>query len=103
MPEPSLRALLTHAIDYAGLFPPANLTADTLKMVRASVDPELRTFWEAPADGAGRAIKLIADDNRARTSRKLGFKLRTGGVTASAFPSSGEIASILNCAGDHQV
>src|SRR2546423_5717714 len=82
---------------------PANLTADTLKMVRASVDPELRTFWEAPSDGAERAIKLIADDNRARASRKLGFKLRTGGVTASAFPSSGEIASILSCAGDHQV
>jgi hypothetical protein len=82
---------------------PANVTADTLKAVRENVDAEMRTFWEVPADGAERAIKLIADNNRARASRKLGFKLRTGGVTASAFPSSTEIASILCCAGTHQV
>ena len=82
---------------------PASLTAETLKAIRGAADPQLRTFWEAPADEAGRAIKLIADNNRAHAGTKLGFKLRTGGVAANAFPSSGAIASVLMCAGTHQV
>jgi hypothetical protein len=82
---------------------PAELSAETLKMIRSSGDPQLRTFWEAPAEGAERAIKLIADSNRAHANRKLGFKLRTGGVTANAFPTSTEIACVLSCAGMHQV
>jgi len=82
---------------------PAELNAETLKLIRSSADPELRTFWEAPAETAERAIKLIADNNRGHANRKLAFKLRTGGVTANAFPSSAEIASVLTCAGTHQV
>src|SRR5207237_9394755 len=68
---------------------PAEVSAETLKVIRSSADPQLRTFWEAPAETAERAIKLIADNNRAHASRKLGFKLRTGGVSPNAFPSSG--------------
>ena len=82
---------------------PAEVTADTLKAIRSSADPQLRTFWEGPADSAERAIKLMADNNRAHANRKLGFKLRTGGVAANAFPSSAEIASVLACAGIHRV
>jgi hypothetical protein len=82
---------------------PAEVTAESLKMIRASRDPQLRTFWEAPGETAERAIKLIADNNRAHANRKLGFKLRTGGVTANAFPTSTEIACVLSCAGAHQV
>ena len=82
---------------------PASLTAETLKTIRGTADPQLRTFWEAPADDAERAIKLIADNNRAQAGTRLGFKLRTGGVTANAFPSSAAIASVLMCAGTHQV
>lgn len=82
---------------------PANFSADALKMIRATIDPQLRTFWEAPAHTAERAIKLIADNNRSHAGGKFGFKLRTGGVTASAFPSSAEIATALMAAGTHQV
>lgn len=82
---------------------PAEVNAETLKLIRSSGDPELRTFWEAPAEMAERAIKLIADSNRDHANRKLGFKLRTGGVAANAFPTSEEIACVLCCAGAHQV
>jgi hypothetical protein len=82
---------------------PAEVNAETLKLIRSSGDPQLRTFWEAPVETAERAIKLIADSNRAHANRKLGFKLRTGGVTANAFPTSTEIACVLCCAGTHQV
>lgn len=82
---------------------PAEVNAETLKLIRSSGDPRLRTFWEAPAETAERAIKLVADSNRAHANQKLGFKLRTGGVTANAFPSSTEIACVLCCAGTHQV
>lgn len=82
---------------------PAEVNAETLKLIRSSGDPQLRTFWEAPVEAAERAIKLIADSNRSHANRKLGFKLRTGGVTANAFPPSAEIACVLCCAGTHQV
>jgi hypothetical protein len=82
---------------------PAEVTADTLKAIRSSADPALTTFWEAPANAAERAIKLIADNNRSHANPRLGFKLRTGGVTANAFPSSEEIALVLCCAATHQV
>jgi hypothetical protein len=82
---------------------PANVSAETIKMIRGSVDSGLRTFWEAPADAAERAVKLIADNNRSHAGSDLGFKLRTGGVTANAFPSSNVIAVALMAAGTHQV
>jgi hypothetical protein len=82
---------------------PAEVTAYTLKLIRSSADAELTTFWEAPANAAERAIKLIADNNRSHANRRLGFKLRTGGVTANAFPSSEQIALVLCCAATHQV
>jgi hypothetical protein len=82
---------------------PADVSADTFKGIRSGADPGLRTFWEGPANSAERAIKLMADNNRAHANRKLCFKLRTGGVAANAFPSSAEIASVLACAGIHRV
>lgn len=82
---------------------PADVTAETLSLIRSNGDRELTTFWEAPANAAERAIKLIADNNRSHAGQRLGFKLRTGGVTANAFPTSEEIASVLCCAATHQV
>lgn len=82
---------------------PANVSAETFKMIRATMDPQLRTFWEAPAEAAERAIKLIADNNQSHANGRLGFKLRTGGVTANAFPTSDGIAAALMAAGTHQV
>ncbi|HEX8489942.1 MAG TPA: hypothetical protein VF626_02890 [Chthoniobacterales bacterium] len=63
----------------------------------------LTAFWEAPAKAAARAIALIAESNAADSRRKFGFKLRTGGVTAEAFPSSPDIAAALVAAAQQRV
>jgi hypothetical protein len=83
---------------------PADVNADVLHAMRSRTEPQLATFWEAPRKAAERAIGLIAGNNRANPGRnKLGFKLRTGGVAAEAFPSSAEIAAVLMAAGNQQV
>jgi hypothetical protein len=74
---------------------PADFDAESLKNAHSIIgDLKLNAFWEAPADAAERTIKLIVENNRAST-HKSGYKLRTGGVTADAFPSSDEIAIAL--------
>ena len=83
---------------------PGDFSAETLEAIRSRVlDPGLNTFWEAPASAAENAIELIAKNNNQCPERKLGFKLRTGGVTAEAFPSSGQIGAALAAAGTHNV
>jgi hypothetical protein len=53
-------------------------------------------FLEAPADEAERVIASLAEYNGTRQTRpELSFKLRTGGIIASAFPSSVQIARAL--------
>ncbi|MEO8440303.1 MAG: hypothetical protein ABI540_08790 [Spartobacteria bacterium] len=59
-------------------------------------DLPLRVFWEAPADEAPAAIKALAGSG-------AGFKLRTGGVTAEAFPTGAQIARALVAAVRHRV
>ena len=56
-------------------------------------DLNIATFWEAAPDDAERTIGFLAE--RAPTFGTFGFKLRTGGVIASAFPSSIQIARAL--------
>jgi hypothetical protein len=51
-----------------------------------------RSFWEAPADDAQNVIAFLAER---RAGQQFGFKLRTGGVTADAFPASQQIARAL--------
>jgi hypothetical protein len=83
---------------------PADVNADLLQAIRLRMEQQLATFWEARAKAAERAIGLIAGNNRANQGgNKLGFKLRTGGVTAEAFPSSAEIAAVLRAAGNQRV
>lgn len=75
---------------------PAEADADFLKKMRSVMEySKLNAFWETPAKAARRTIELIAENNAASPGRKFGFKLRTGGVTAEAFPSSTEIAASL--------
>ncbi len=57
-------------------------------------DLQIPTFWETPADEAERVIEFLAERRRTGTGR-FGYKLRTGGVVASAFPSSVQIARAL--------
>lgn len=69
----------------------------------ALADLQVPTFWEAPPADAERVIALLAEHHRATDSRRFGYKLRTGGVVASAFPSSVQIARALLAAIAHWV
>ncbi len=76
---------------------PGGPIADSLGTARAILgDLPLRVFWEAPAEKAPAAIKGLAGSG-------AGFKLRTGGVTADAFPSEAQIAKALVAAVRHRV
>jgi len=67
-------------------------------------DLQLQAFWEAPAEMAERAIALLAEHNNSGTeTRAFGYKLRTGGVTADAFPTLGQIARALVASAKHRV
>ncbi len=57
---------------------------------------ELDSFWEATADLAPATIAALEGSGAA-------FKLRTGGVTADAFPSDAQIARALVAAATHRV
>ena len=65
-------------------------------------DLDLPTFWEAPPDEAERTVRFLSERRRTGAGR-FGFKLRTGGVIASAFPSSVQIARALVAATEGQV
>jgi len=83
---------------------PADVTAELFKAIREPLGhSDLKTFWEAKADAAEGVTKLLSENNAASAGRKLGFKLRTGGVTAEAFPSSAQIAMALMAAGTRGV
>ena len=60
-------------------------------------------FWEAVADEAERAIALLREHNKTSSGKPFGFKLRTGGVTADAFPASEQIAAALVASAQHHV
>jgi hypothetical protein len=60
----------------------------------------LPVFLEAPPDKSEETITLLAENN---PDKSLGFKLRTGGVTADAFPTSEQIARALVAAATHHV
>src|SRR5262249_60355798 len=63
----------------------------------------LPVFWEAPPERAEQAIALIARHNSDQDVATFGYKLRTGGVTADAFPTSVQIAPALVTAATHQL
>jgi len=83
---------------------PGEINAELLKAIRQRLGhSDLKTFWEAKADAVERVTKLLSENNADSAGRKLGFKLRTGGVTAEAFPSSSQIAMALMAAGTRGV
>ncbi len=81
---------------------PANAGASLADTNKALSGLEIPIFWEATADDAERTIEFIAERRRTGAGR-FGFKLRTGGVVASAFPSSVQIARTLVAATRSQV
>ncbi len=55
---------------------------------------ELQTFLETSVDSAEKTIALLAEHN-SMAARPFGYKLRSGGVSADAFPTSHQIARVL--------
>src|SRR5260370_26748745 len=56
---------------------------------------ELQAFWETPVDSAEKTVALLDEHHSSANGCPLRYKLRTGGVTADAFPTSSQIARAL--------
>jgi len=76
------------------MFLPGDVDSDILNEAR-SIAGSLPAFWEAPAERASSTIALLADHNSNVDRPTFGYKMRTGGVTANAFPTSAQIAAAL--------
>jgi hypothetical protein len=84
-----VRAGQTVDVDLAKLTEAAGLLADL----------KVQAFWETPAESAEQTIALLA---RTKQSH-FGYKLRTGGVVADAFPNSVQIARAILASTKHHV
>ena len=109
--EDAIRKLSAHNVDlisvtqlemFLPIASPARTDLALLKDAR-SILGTLPAFWEAPADKAEQTIGLLAEHNSNDETPTFGFKLRTGGVTADAFPTSAQIARALVLPATHQV
>src|SRR5437763_2456153 len=89
VPIVQLEMLLPNDVDLAKLTEAAALLAEL----------KLQAFWETPAESAEQTITLLA-----RAKQPLfGYKLRTGGVTADAFPGSVQIARAILASTKHHI
>src|SRR5947207_5393342 len=84
------------------MFLPDDVEQVCLQEAKAIVG-NLSVFWEAPPDNAEKTIALLAKHNSDQDMATFGYKLRTGGVTADAFPTSAQIAHALVTAATHQL
>ena len=103
----AIRALARYDVDllsisHLEMFLPQDVDLTLLKEARLIVG-DLPVFWEAPPDSAEQAAALLAEHNSDEDAATFGYKLRTGGVTADAFPTSVEIAKALVTPVTHQV
>jgi hypothetical protein len=90
------------SINHLEMFLPDDVDLVVLQEAR-SVLGALPIFWEAPPARAEQTIALIAGLNSAEHTATFGYKLRTGGVTADAFPTSSQIAHALITAAAHKI
>ena len=90
------------SVSHLEMFLPDDVDSASLKKAKAIVG-ELPVFWEAPPERAEQAIALIAGHNSDEEVATFGYKLRTGGVTADAFPTSVQIARALVTAATHRL
>ncbi len=81
---------------------PQDADSALLKEARAIVG-DLLVFLEAPPERAEQTIRLLAEHNFDENIATFGYKLRTGGVTADAFPTSAQIAHALVARGTDQL
>ena len=74
------------------MFVPPDVDAGKLSETAAVLGGlKIQAFWEAPAEWAEQMIVSLARMKQP----SFGYKLRTGGVTADAFPSSVQIARAI--------
>jgi hypothetical protein len=90
------------SINHLEMFLPEDVDLASLQEARAIVR-DLPVFWEAPPQRAEKTIALLAEHNSDEEVATFGYKLRTGGVAADAFPSSADIARALVKPATHQV
>ena len=90
------------SIGHLEMLLPNDVDAASLKEAN-TIAGELPVFWEAPPERAEQTIELIAGHNFDEKTPTFGYKLRTGGVTADAFPTSAQIARALVTAAKHQL
>lgn len=105
--DAAIRSLAAHNVDLVSIsqlemFLPGDVDSSLLNEARSIVG-SLPAFWEAPAERAERTIALLADHNSNADHPIFGYKMRTGGVTADAFPTSAQIAPALVAPATHQV
>jgi hypothetical protein len=103
----AIRSLSRHNLDpvsisHLEMFLPHGVDVASLKKA-ASLLGDLPVFWEASPDRAEQTIALLAEFNSDSDSATFGYKLRTGGVTADAFPTSMQIAKALVTPATHQL
>ena len=101
-----IRSFSKHHVDQVSvghleMFLPDVVDSACLQKAKAIVG-ELPVFWEAPPERAEQTIGMIAQDSDNESSTFV-YKLRTGGVTADAFPSSAQIGRALVAAATHQI
>jgi hypothetical protein len=90
------------AISHLEMFLPHDVDSPLLQEAK-SIIGNLPVFWEAPPERAEQTIALLAEHNSDSDSATFGYKLRTGGVTADAFPTSAQIAGALVTPATHQL
>ena len=105
--DEAIRALSAHNVDLVSIsqlemFLPDGVDLSLLDEAR-SIMGSLPAFWEAPAERAEKTIALLAEHNSNADHPTFGYKMRTGGVTADAFPTSAQIAPALVAPATHQV
>ena len=105
--DAAIRALSRHNVDLVSIshlemFLPDGVDIALLQDVR-SILGDLPAFWEAPPDRAEQTIALLAQFNSDADLATFGYKLRTGGVTADAFPTATQIAKALVTPATHQL
>jgi hypothetical protein len=105
--DAAIRSLSRHNVDlisisHLEMFLPHDVNVASLQEAR-SILGDLAVFWEAPPDRAEQTLALLAGFNSDADSATFGYKLRTGGVTADAFPTSPQIAKALVTPATHQL
>lgn len=105
--DAAIRSLSAHNVDLVSIsqlemFLPGDVDSSLVDEAQAIVG-NLPAFWEAPAERAEKTIALLAQHNSNVDHPTFGYKMRTGGITADAFPTSAQIALALVTPATHQV